>query len=714
MPARRPRPPRPDRAAARSCTGASSRCRGRDPDALRRSPRACCSTTSPPTCTRATRPNAERRAAALSLDRDLLRELLGQEELRDLIDPDALEQVEADLQFRSEHRRATGARHAARRAARARRPDRRRGRATGCSTGSTPSAMLDELVARAARDRDPPRRRGALDRRRRRRALPRRARGRPARRAAGGVPRGRRRRRSSRIVRRYAATHGPFTTAEIRARYGVDLRAALGAAGARRRARARRAAARAASEREWCHPEVLRRLRRASLAVLRKEIEPAEQRALARFLPGWQGVDRHPASGRRRSTGCARCSCRCRGWRCPPRCGSATCCRAASGAYSPAWMDELCAAGELVWIGAGALGRNSGRVALYFREDLPLLGAAAAASGGERRPRRDAHAAVRDRLERGACFFTDLLADVEVSPEELQEALWDLVWAGEVTNDAFAPLRAPRLTLARAQREQLRAAPVPGRAASPRRRRGGAAAPGPGPLVADRAAVARLRSIRWRAGARSPSCCSSATGSSPARRCSPRASPGGFSRDLLRADPARDARRRPARLLRRGPRRGAVRAARARSSGCARSGDARRGAARAGGGRSGAALRRGAAVAGARRRRRRRAGRRGRRAPTSCSPAASRCCTSSAAGGRSRRSSPRDDERLEPALAALVAAGPAWPDQAARAREGRRRVGARARRSGPRSSTHGFQEGPRRLTLGPEAASSRLGATAAL
>ena len=63
------------------------------------------------------------------------------------------------------------------------------------------------------------------------------------------------------------------------------------------------------------------------------------------------------------------------------------------------------------------------------------------------------HAAVRERLAAGACFFTDLLVDVELAPEELQEALWDLVWAGEATNDAFAPLRAPRLTLARAQRD---------------------------------------------------------------------------------------------------------------------------------------------------------------------------------------------------------------------------------------------------------------------
>jgi ATP-dependent Lhr-like helicase len=84
---------------------------------------------------------------------------------------------------------------------------------------------------------------------------------------------------------------------------------------------------------------------------------------------------------------------------------------------------------------------------------------------------------VRERLRAGACFFTDLLIDVDLAPEELQEALWDLVWAGEVTNDAFAPLRAPRLTLARAQRAVAsggRAARA-GRFAS-RRRGAGAAA----------------------------------------------------------------------------------------------------------------------------------------------------------------------------------------------------------------------------------------------
>jgi ATP-dependent Lhr-like helicase len=115
-------------------------------------------------------------------------------------------------------------------------------------------------------------------------------------------------------------------------------------------------------------------------------------------------------------------------------------------------MDQLCASGEVVWIGAGALGRHSGRVALYLREDLGLLGPPPF-RGAE--PDLESHQLVRQRLADGACFFTDLLTDVDLPPDELQEALWDLAWAGQATNDAFAPLRAPRLTLARAQRERL-------------------------------------------------------------------------------------------------------------------------------------------------------------------------------------------------------------------------------------------------------------------
>ena len=384
-------------------------------------------------------PNAERRAAALSLDRDLLRELLGQDELRDLIDAGALEQVEADLQCLSEPARATGR-------------DglldvlRRVGDLTEAELGRRvlegldPAAMVEELAAerRATRIRingesrfidaaDAGLYRDALG------AAP-----------PGGLP-------SvfledvpdalTRLLKRYAATHGPFTTEEVRARYGIDAGAVLrelerGGDLVQGELRP------GGSVREWCDPQVLRRLRRASLAVLRKEIEPAEPGELARFLPAWQGVDRHPPSG----AGIDRLRevlVPLQGLVLPAEVWERDVLPRRTGAYSTAWMDALCASGEVVWIGAGALGRHSGRVALYFRER---------AGGTE----SAAHDAVRARLTAGACFFTDLLADVALSPEEIQEALWDLAWSGLATNDAFAPLRAPRLTLARAQRDQLR------------------------------------------------------------------------------------------------------------------------------------------------------------------------------------------------------------------------------------------------------------------
>src|SRR5262249_40890769 len=125
-----------------------------------------------------------------------------------------------------------------------------------------------------------------------------------------------------------------------------------------------------------------------------------------------------------------------------------------AGAYSSAWLDQLCASGEVVWVGAGALGR-SGRLALYFREDAPLLGPPPHA---REPPSEPVHEQIRERLRAGACFFTDLLTDISgPTTEELQNAVWDLVWAGEATNDAFAPLRSPKLSAAPAFSQRARA-----------------------------------------------------------------------------------------------------------------------------------------------------------------------------------------------------------------------------------------------------------------
>jgi ATP-dependent Lhr-like helicase len=211
--------------------------------------------------------------------------------------------------------------------------------------------------------------------------------------------------------------------------------------------------------------EVLRRVRRASLAVLRKEIEPVGARALTAFMPSWQGVGRwRSGSGRRDGVERLReVLVPLQGLALPVAAWERDVLSCRTGSYSPAWLDSLCASGEVVWVGAGSLGRDSGRVALYFREDAPLLGAPWGARGEP--PAEREHALLRERMTTGPCFFTDLLAELDVPAPTLTRALWDLVWAGEVTNDAWAPLRAPRLTLAtqpapahfRARAEGLRA-----------------------------------------------------------------------------------------------------------------------------------------------------------------------------------------------------------------------------------------------------------------
>jgi ATP-dependent Lhr-like helicase len=399
-------------------------------------------------------PNAERRAAALSLDRDLLRELLGQEELRDLIDADALDQVENDLQHRSTRTQATdrdGLADVLRRVGDLSRDEVR----ARVLADLDSDAMLEALYAerRAIRLRiggeerwiaadDAGLYRDAFG------AVP-----------PGGLPAAFLESvedPTERLVARYARTHGPFTTADLRTRWGVDPTPALKALetpGDLVRGELRPGG----TEREWCDPQVLRRIRRASLAVLRKEIEATDQRALAAFLPSWQGVDRHGRVGAGSGAGIDRLRevlVPLQGLALPADVWERDVLPRRCGAYSPTWLDALCASGEVVWVGAGALGRNSGRVALYFREDAEALGPPSV-RGGVERPEGPDHDLLRERLAQSPCFFTDFLAELPLAPEQVQEALWDLVWAGEVTNDAFAPLRAPRLTLARAQRASL-------------------------------------------------------------------------------------------------------------------------------------------------------------------------------------------------------------------------------------------------------------------
>ena len=445
-------------------------------------------------------PSAERRAVALSLDRELLRELLGQEELRELIDPGALARLEDDLQRRSELTRAT---------------DRDGLHDVLRQVGDL---SADEIAERVFDGVDTPALLAALQRERR--AIRLRVGGEERyvaadeaglyRDALGAMPPGglpdafladvpdalRQ------LVARYARTHGPFTGEEIRARYGVDVGAVLREL--ERDGELVRGELRpAGTDREWCDVEVLRRLRRASLAALRKEIEPTDSTRLAAFLPSWQGVDRHTRAG----AGIDRLRevlVPLQGLALPAQIWERDVLPRRTGAYSQTWLDALCASGEVVWVGAGPLGR-SGRVALYFREDAPAIGpppgaaradpardSAAASAAAPSAPVGDGpveHDLLRARLAQGPCFFSDLLAELDAPAEALREALWDLVWAGEATNDAWAPLRAPHLTLARGER-------------SPRAASGRSTASATNPAVSRRSrfAARRMRAHRSEVG----------------------------------------------------------------------------------------------------------------------------------------------------------------------------------------------------------------------
>src|SRR5213075_2488192 len=202
------------------------------------------------------------------------------------------------------------------------------------------------------------------------------------------------------LVVRFAKGRGPFTTAEANDHFGTDVEPLLREL--EREERLVRGELRpGGTEREWCDPDVLRRLRRASLAALRKEVEPAEEAAFGRFLPSWHGIDRR-ASLREALVPLQALPLPVSLWESdvlPRRVPN----------YRPEHLDALSASGEVVWVGAGL-----DRVALFFREDAPVLGQPSAAD----RPDREVHERLRAALGRSALFWYDLLNDTGLEVEE--------------------------------------------------------------------------------------------------------------------------------------------------------------------------------------------------------------------------------------------------------------------------------------------------------
>jgi ATP-dependent Lhr-like helicase len=371
-------------------------------------------------------PLAERRAAALALDASLLAELLGHTDVADLLDPVAVAEVEAELQWLSEDRHARDAEAVA---------DllRRVGDLTvaeGLQRGARTEWFTDLQAQRRATQvriageqrwiavEDAGRVRDALGV-----ALPTgvaEAFTEPVRDPLGD------------IVARYARTHGPFEAGAVATRFGLGVAVVLAAL---QRLAGQARVVRAGEQPEtWCDSEVLRRLRRRSLAKLRAEVEPVPAETLAAFTLQWQGVG---AAAGRGQDALLRAVEQLSGAIVPASALESLVLPARVRGYEPAMLDELMAAGEVLWAGAGGLAGGDGWISLAPAEDAAVVLPAALAV-----PESPVHTAVLDCLAGGGGLFFRQLCRPELDDAQVLAAVWDLVWAGLVTNDTLAPLRA--------------------------------------------------------------------------------------------------------------------------------------------------------------------------------------------------------------------------------------------------------------------------------
>ena len=243
------------------------------------------------------------------------------------------------------------------------------------------------------------------------------------------------------LLGRYARTHTPFTTAEAAARFGLGLRVTADVLGRLaddgRLVRGDFVAAGQVSGgtggEQWCDADVLRILRRRSLAALRAQVEPVSTAAYARFLPAWHQVP----SGHSGLDGLVSVIDQLAGVRMPASAIEPLVLAPRVRDYSPAMLDELLATGEVTWSGAGSISGSDGWIALHVADSASLTLTAPAEID-----LTDAHRAIMDTLADGGAYFFRQLAQHGPSDSALKDALWELIWAGWVTGDTFAPVRA--------------------------------------------------------------------------------------------------------------------------------------------------------------------------------------------------------------------------------------------------------------------------------
>jgi len=358
-------------------------------------------------------PLAERKAQALAIDQAQLRELLGEPELRELLDEGALAQVEFELQHRPV--KSADALHDL---------FLRLGdlSAEEVPTPEFLAALLEQRRVIPIGDRyiaveDASRYRDAL-------GVP----------IPPGVPE-----RYLQpvpdplgdLVLRYARTHGPFTPHDVAKRYNLGVAVITGALErfVERGKLVEGEFRPGGTQREWCDADVLRMIRRRSLAKLRKEAEPVDVPAYARLLTTWQNV----AKKRRGLDALLDAIDTLQGYPLPASVFEREILSARIDDYSPSDLDTLSAAGEIVWTGVEPLGERDGRIALYLTDKRPLLAP----------PLSTQDSALLDYLStHGASFFAQIYDALGGFPNDLADALWSLVWKGLVTNDTFHALRA--------------------------------------------------------------------------------------------------------------------------------------------------------------------------------------------------------------------------------------------------------------------------------
>ncbi|MGA9668489.1 MAG: DEAD/DEAH box helicase [Terracidiphilus sp.] len=384
-------------------------------------------------------PLAERRAQALTIDQDQLRELLGEADLRELLDANAIDDVEQIAQCLPEEYRARSADGIHDLCLRL--GDLSRAEIARRVSDAALLQLIDRLVRSrrllelridgehrlvaaedAARYRDglgiplPPGLASAL-----------------LEQVAHPV---------LELVRRYARTHGPFTLREVADRFALDTVAVEDVL--RQLAQEGRVLEGGfrpgGLHREWCDAEMLRLIRRKSLAKLRREVEPVERHTLARFLTHWQGILAPRRGGHGNLDGILDAIESLQGAPLPASLIESSILPARIAEYAPAGLDTLIAAGEITWAGVEPIGERDGRIALFLADKIPLL--------AQQRPQAEPLTEREEKLvavlqSTGASFFDALHQAVGGGyPGETIEALWSLVWRGLVTNDSLHALRA--------------------------------------------------------------------------------------------------------------------------------------------------------------------------------------------------------------------------------------------------------------------------------